>query len=96
MVVTSVHTEKVQVLVAQSCGLFCNTVACKAPLSLEFFRQEYWSRLPFPLSGGSSRPRDLSPVSCTAGRFLPSEPPGKLTESNAESAPALGVIDAGG
>ena len=55
MVVTSVHTEKVQVLVAQSCGLFCNTVACKAPLSLEFFRQEYWSRLPFPLSGGSSK-----------------------------------------
>ena len=24
------------------------TVACQAPLSMEFSRQEYWSRLPFP------------------------------------------------
>ena len=24
------------------------TVACQAPLSMEFFRQKYWSRLPFP------------------------------------------------
>ena len=29
------------------------TVAGEAPLSLEFSRQEYWSRLPFPT------PRDL-------------------------------------
>ena len=27
------------------------TVACRAPLSLGFFRQEYWSGLPFPISG---------------------------------------------
>ena len=26
------------------------TVACQAPLSMEFFRQEYWSGLPFPSS----------------------------------------------
>ena len=25
------------------------TVACQAPLSMEFFRQEYWSWLPFPI-----------------------------------------------
>ena len=24
------------------------TVACQAPLSMEFFKQEYWSGLPFP------------------------------------------------
>ena len=24
------------------------TIACQAPLSMEFSRQEYWSRLPFP------------------------------------------------
>ena len=24
------------------------TVACQAPLSMSFFRQEYWSGLPFP------------------------------------------------
>ena len=29
------------------------TVACQAPLSMEFPRQEYWSGLPFP------PPRDL-------------------------------------
>ena len=29
------------------------TVACQAPLSMEFSRREYWSRLPFPF------PRDL-------------------------------------
>ena len=27
------------------------TLACKAPLSMGFSRQEYWSRLPFPLPG---------------------------------------------
>ena len=29
------------------------TVACQAPLSMQFSRQEYWSGLPFP------SPRDL-------------------------------------
>ena len=27
------------------------TVACQAPLSMEFSRQEYWSALPFPFPG---------------------------------------------
>ena len=27
------------------------TVACQAPLSMEFSKQEYWSGLPFPSSG---------------------------------------------
>ena len=27
------------------------TVACQAPLSMEFSRQEYWSGLPFPTPG---------------------------------------------
>ena len=27
------------------------TVACPAPLSMGFSRQEYWSRLPFPSPG---------------------------------------------
>ena len=27
------------------------TVACQAPLSMEFFRQECWSGLPFPSPG---------------------------------------------
>ena len=33
--------------------LFCDpmTVACQAPLSMGFLRQEYWSGLPFPSPG---------------------------------------------
>ena len=27
------------------------TVACQAPLTMEFSRQEYWSELPFPIQG---------------------------------------------
>ena len=33
------------------------TVACQAPLSTEFFRQEYWSGLPFPSPGDLPDPR---------------------------------------
>ena len=50
------------------------TVACQAPLSMGFPRQEYCSGLPFSSSRGSSRPRDrtcISCVSCNAGRFFP-------------------------
>ena len=45
------------------------TVACQAPLSMEFFRQEYWSGA-IPFSGGSSQPRDWTQISCIAGRFF--------------------------
>ena len=38
------------------------TTACQAPLSMEFSRQEYWNRLPFPLRV-SSQPRDPTRVS---------------------------------
>ena len=40
------------------------TVACQAPLSVEFFRQQYWSRLPFSYSSRSSQPRDRTCNSC--------------------------------
>ena len=33
------------------------TVACQAPLSMEFSRQEYWNRLPFPTPKDLSNPR---------------------------------------
>ena len=58
------------------------TVAHQASLSMGFSRQEYWSRLPFPSSGGPSRPRDQTRVSCIAGIFFTvwatREAPGKL------------------
>ena len=54
------------------------TVACQAPLSMEFFRQEYWSWLPFPsprnLPDLGMEPKSLaSPV--LAGGFFATEPP---------------------
>ena len=42
------------VLVAQLYLTLCDImdyVVCQAPLSMEFSRQEYWSRLPFPPPG---------------------------------------------
>ena len=32
------------------------TVACRAPLSVEFSRQEHWSRWPFPSAGDLPEP----------------------------------------
>ena len=67
------------VLVIQLCLTFLTlwAVACQSPLSMEFSRQEYWSKLQFP------SPEDLLDsgikhvVSCLAGRFFTSEPSGK-------------------
>ena len=64
------------------CPTLCNPmdyVACQAPLSMGFSRQEYWSGLPFPSPGdlpdlGITL---LSCVSCTADGFFSTEPPGK-------------------
>ena len=46
---------KVKVLVAQLCSTLCDlwTVACQAPLSMGFSRQEYWW-VAFSFSGDSS------------------------------------------
>ena len=62
-------------LVIQSCLTLCNplNLAHQALLSMRFSRQEYWSRLPFASSRGSSPLRDrtrISCVSCTAGGFF--------------------------
>ena len=42
------------------------TVAHQTPLSMAFFRQEYWSELPFPPPGGSSQPRDQTCIYCAS------------------------------
>ena len=53
------------------------TVACQAPLSLGFSKQEYWSGLPFPSPGDLPNPgiEPGSPV--LQADALPSESPGK-------------------
>ena len=58
------------------------TVACLAPLSMGFSRQEYWSGLPF------TSPEDLPDPGIKPGSptfqadSLPSEPPGKSLKGN--------------
>ena len=56
-------------------------VACQAPLSMEFSRQEYWSRLPFPTPGDPLDPEieleSLVPPALAGGSFT-TAPPGKL------------------
>ena len=53
------------------------TVACQAPLSMAFSRQEYWSGLPFPPPGNLPNP-GIEPMSLALqADSLPSEPPGK-------------------
>ena len=44
------------------------TLACQAPLSIGFSRQEYWSAVSF--SRGSSQLRDQTSISHIAGRFF--------------------------
>ena len=55
------------------------TVACQAPLSVEFSRQEHWSGLPFPPPGDLPDPRikhtSLVPPALAGGLFT-TMPPG--------------------
>ena len=55
------------------------TVACQAPLSMGFPRQEYWSGLPFPSLGDLPNPGIEPKASALAGGFFPTESPGKLS-----------------
>ena len=57
------------------------TATCQAPLSMELFRQEHWSGLPFPPPGGLPNPGTelTSPVSpALAGKFFTTESPKSL------------------
>ena len=58
------------------------TVACQAPLSMGFSRQEYWSELPFPSPGDLPNP-EIEPVS-------PAGQAGSLPLSHLTS-PAMGM-----
>ena len=48
------------------------TVACQAPLSMEFSRQVYWSQLPFPTLGAlpDLGIEPMSCISCTGRQIL--------------------------
>ena len=55
------------------------TVSYRAHPSIEFFRQEYWSGLPFPSPGDLPDPAIEPRLQADS---LPSEPPGKLLENS--------------
>ena len=66
-------------LVAKLCPTFSTpwTVACQAPLSTEFSRQEYWSGLPFPSSGDLPDPGIEPRSPALQADSLPTELQGK-------------------
>ena len=60
------------------------TVACQAPLSMGFSRQEHWSGLPFPTPGDLPDPgiEPGSPASTLAGPLFTTAPPEKPRSSS--------------
>ena len=62
-----VHAQSLSCV--QRFAILC-TIACQAPLSIEFSRQEYWSELPFPPPGNFPDPW-IEPSSALAGGFFP-------------------------
>ena len=53
------------------------TVACQAPLSMGFSKQEYWSGLPFPPAGDLPQPGTELVSPTLVGIFFTTELPGK-------------------
>ena len=67
----------------QSCLILCNPLncTCQTPLSMGFFRQEYWSKQPIPPPGDLPN-RGIEPRSPTLhANYLPSESAGKPIQS---------------
>ena len=66
--------------VMSDCSVIPGTIACQAPLSMEFSRQEYWSGLPFP-SPGDLPDLEIKPTAPMspelAGGFFTTVSPGK-------------------
>ena len=66
-------------LVAKSCPTLVTpwTVACQVPLSIGFYRQEYWSELPFPSPGDLPNPGIEPRSPALQADSLPAELQGK-------------------
>ena len=62
--------------------ILCTYVQSLTPLSMRFPKHRYWSVLPFTFKGDLTNPGfNWTYVSCLAGRFFTTEPPGKPTYS---------------
>ena len=74
--------------VTEFCPTLCHPVARQVPQPMKFPRQEYWSGLPFPAPGESSRPRDQTRLLFLLhwqADSLPTKPVGKPRVSSQES-----------
>ena len=80
-------SKKSACLVAQSCPTLATpwTVACQAPLSMEFIRQEHWSGLPLSSPGDLSDPGIETASPMLAGGFFTIMPPGKRITCKTQS-----------
>ena len=80
-------SHKVKVKSLSCVRLFATpwTVTYQAPLSMGFSRQEYWSGLPFPSPGDLPDPRIEPKSPALQADSLPSEPPGKSSNSGVGS-----------
>ena len=58
------------------------TIACQAPLSMGFSRQEYWTGLPFPPPGDLPSPGIKPGFPALLADFLPTELSGKPRDHN--------------
>ena len=65
------------VLIVQLC-VIPRMVACQAPLSMEFSRQEYWDGLPFPTPGDFPDSGTEPASAALEGRFFTTEPHRKV------------------
>ena len=88
------YESEVNMLVTHHVRLFAmaGTVACQAPLSMEFSRQEYWSGLPFPSPGDLPDARTEPGSPTQQADSLLSEPPGKPLTSITEPKSMRGKI----
>ena len=68
------------------------TVAYQAPLSMEFSRQEYWSRLPFPSPGDLLNPENEPRSPTLQVDSSPAEPPGKPKNTGVGSLSLQGIF----
>ena len=77
---SSLKTVRIKACMLSRVLLFMTpwTVACQAPLSMGFSRQEDWSELPFPPPGDLPRPGIEPSSPALAAGFFTTEPPGKL------------------
>ena len=77
LIVTCFTSENVCACLAMIDSVTPWTIACQAPPSVGFSRQEHWSGWPFPPPRGLPQPGMESVCPALAGRFFTGEPSGK-------------------